>query len=176
MGNDNDNVIKGSAKTDSINGGVGDDTLTGGKGNDTLTGGSGADVFYYTSGDGNDIIKDYSATDGDVIQLAKNTVVNNVSISGGDFIFSIGKGKITVEGGATQTITVVNDSNVEMLYRTCSSDSGYQEKLFIDDNFATNDLDEIISSDFDLITGDFDQQINFNNSDQIVQVNYQKKK
>ena len=176
MGNDNNNIIKGTAKIDSLNGGIGDDTLTGGKGNDTLIGGSGADVFYYTVGDGNDIIKDYSATDGDVIQLAKNTVVNNVSISGGDFIFSIGKGKITVEGGATQTITVVNDSNVEMLYRTRNSDSGYQEKLFMDDNFVTNELDEIISSDSDLISGDLDLKNNFDQSNQIISINNKKKK
>ena len=178
MGNDNDNVIKGSAKTDSLNGGVGDDTLTGGKGSDTLTGGNGADVFFFANGDGADVITDYSASQGDIIKLDKKTEITAAAYdSSNNLILTIGKGKVTVQGGAAQAVTVINDNGVKMTYEKWSESIGYEERYFVDDNFASNELDEIISTDTNLISGDFDFNKNiFDQSDQIVQVNYQKKK
>ena len=155
-----------------------DNTITGGKGNDTLTGGLGADVFKYNSGNGNDIITDYSASEGDLIRLGKKIEVTAAIFKDNDLILTVGKNnKITVQGGATQAVTVVNDSGVKMTYEKWSESIGYEERYFADDNFATNDLDEIISSESDLISGDLDLNTNkFAQTDQIVQVNYQKKK
>jgi len=48
----------------------GNDTLLGGAGNDILIGGSGADTFVWKAGDtGNDVIKDFNASEGDRIDL-----------------------------------------------------------------------------------------------------------
>ncbi len=69
-GNGHD-VLYGNAGNDLLNGGDGNDLLIGGIGNDTLTGGAGADVFMWKAGDvGNDVIKDFNATQGDRIDLS----------------------------------------------------------------------------------------------------------
>ncbi|MBR1730251.1 MAG: hypothetical protein IJ728_12100 [Selenomonadaceae bacterium] len=155
-----------------------DNTINGGKGNDTLTGGLGADVFKYNSGNGNDIITDYSASEGDLIRLGKKAEVTAATFKNNDLILTVGKNnKITVQGGATQAVTVINNNGVKMTYEKWSESIGFEERYFSDDNFATDDLNEIISSESDLISGDLDLNTNnFAQTDQIVQVNYQKKK
>ncbi|MFM9937328.1 MAG: DUF4347 domain-containing protein [Novosphingobium sp.] len=74
-GNSGNNVLDGGKGDDVINGFAGNDTLIGGIGNDTLAGGSGADVFAFRSAvkvtNGFDTILDFSAAEGDSIQLAK---------------------------------------------------------------------------------------------------------
>jgi Ca2+-binding RTX toxin-like protein len=74
-GNGND-VLYGGAGNDTINGGAGNDYFEGGLGADTLTGGAGADTFVYRTGDmagtlsaKTDVIKDFSAAEGDRIGL-----------------------------------------------------------------------------------------------------------
>jgi len=72
LGAGGNDVLYGRAGNDVLNGGTGEDTLDGGSGNDTLTGGSGADVFS-GAGFGNaalDIITDFNALEGDVIDLS----------------------------------------------------------------------------------------------------------
>lgn len=61
--------INGLGGDDTINGGAGDDTITGGIGNDTLTGGTGADRFVFAGSAGKDVITDFSAAEGDRIQI-----------------------------------------------------------------------------------------------------------
>ncbi|HEY1026178.1 MAG TPA: tandem-95 repeat protein, partial [Pseudomonas sp.] len=69
-GNGHD-VLYGNAGHDLLNGGDGNDLLIGGLGNDTLTGGAGADTFMWKAGDfGNDVIKDFNATEGDRIDIS----------------------------------------------------------------------------------------------------------
>ncbi|MBV7550662.1 tandem-95 repeat protein, partial [Pseudomonas sp. PDM26] len=66
-GND---ILLGGTGNDLLDGGDGNDILLGGKGNDTLTGGSGGDTFVWKAGDtGNDVIKDFKASEGDRIDL-----------------------------------------------------------------------------------------------------------
>ena len=67
-GDDGANVFEGLAGNDTLNGGGGNDTLIGGLGSDTLTGGAGNDTFVFATGDGADMIMDFSA--GDVIDLS----------------------------------------------------------------------------------------------------------
>ena len=55
---------------DTITGGDGDDTLQGGTSDDTMTGGAGADTFVFDEESGADTITDFSATDGDKIDLS----------------------------------------------------------------------------------------------------------
>lgn len=65
-----DDTLYGGAGDDLIFGQEGDDHIYGGAGNDTLYGGSGADTFHYTGNDGHDVIKDFSVTEGDVLDLS----------------------------------------------------------------------------------------------------------
>ena len=148
-GNDNDNTITGSSKNDTIyggsgrdvlngnsgndelygdddndklDGGAGDDTLTGGVGADTLTGGAGKDIFYYDSGDGKDVITDYSASQGDLIQLGVSSI--STSTSGNNVILKIDSGQINVKNGKSQKITVVGaNGNSTVVSATTSSGS-----------------------------------------------------
>ena len=62
--------INGGAGNDTLDGGVGNDILIGGEGDDILFGGAGADSFVWQAGhSGNDAIKDFSAGEGDRIDL-----------------------------------------------------------------------------------------------------------
>ncbi|MGH1421198.1 MAG: S8 family serine peptidase [Hyphomonas sp.] len=65
-GND---TLKGGAGNDKLVGGTGDDVLMGGAGRDVMIGGEGADTFYFDLSNAGDvdIIRDFSATDGDQI-------------------------------------------------------------------------------------------------------------
>ena len=100
-----DDMIYGEEGNDTLNAGAGDDYLTGGKGNDTLTGGAGADTFFYYNGDGNDIITDYSDTQGDEIFLDVSSM--STQVSGNDVILKVGSGKITINNGKGKKISVV---------------------------------------------------------------------
>ena len=65
-----DDILNGGAGDDIIHGQEGNDTLTGGAGNDVLSGGSGADIFLINAiNEGIDTIRDFSADEGDVLDL-----------------------------------------------------------------------------------------------------------
>ena len=71
-GSNGDDVIFGDAGNDTIHGDADNDTLWGGDGIDTLWGETGADIFGFTAAtaySGVDIIKDFSAAEGDKIDL-----------------------------------------------------------------------------------------------------------
>ncbi len=64
--------LQGGAGSDLLQGGRGADRLVGGEGRDRLTGGKDADVFAFRAiGDGRDVITDFSAAGGDVIDLSE---------------------------------------------------------------------------------------------------------
>ena len=86
-------------------------TITGSKKDDTLTGGDGADTFVYTNNTGNDIITDYSASAGDVIQLGKKTYISDAAVDGNDYVISFAKGSLTIKDGANQTIRLLDSNN-----------------------------------------------------------------
>ena len=149
-------TIDASKRTKSaitITGNANDNTITGGKKNDTLTGGAGADTFVYNNGYGNDVITDYSANEGDIIQLGKNTAVTGITYNGNDLILTVGKGKITVKGGARQAVTVFDDNDAEMIYKKRTL-NGYDERAYAelwfaeDNNILTEDVDSILKVDF----------------------------
>lgn len=73
VGNVTDNIIDTSdgISADSILGGSGNEVIKAGLGNDTLTGGLGADAFVFdTPHEGVDTITDFSAAEGDKIQVS----------------------------------------------------------------------------------------------------------
>ena len=105
-GTNNSNVIIGSKDDDTINGGGGKDTITGGEGNDVLTGGDGVDVFVYNSGDGDDVITDYTASDKIALNgvTVKSTVISADNSS--DLVMNLNdSSKITVVGGIGKKIS-----------------------------------------------------------------------
>jgi Mg-chelatase subunit ChlD len=93
-GND---ILLGGTGNDLLDGGDGNDLLLGGKGNDILTGGSGGDTFVWKAGDtGNDVIKDFKASEGDRIDLRDllqgetgSTIDNFLKISTVDGVSSL---------------------------------------------------------------------------------------
>jgi len=64
-----DDAVRGGRGRDLVDGGDGDDWLSGGRDDDTLTGGRGADVFNSFDGAGRDIVTDFSAVEGDRVEL-----------------------------------------------------------------------------------------------------------
>lgn len=100
-GNDS---LYGDKDPDKLFGDDGNDTLCGGAGNDTLTGGAGNDVFYYSNGDGHDVIADFFA-DEDKIYIEDLTDVIG-SLSKSDVTFKVGKGSIKVKNVKDKEITI----------------------------------------------------------------------
>ena len=101
--------ITANGLANKIIGGAGADTLYAAKGNDTLTGGAGNDVFIYKSGDGKDVITDYAA--GDKISL--NTAYSDVTLSGSNVVFTIGKGTLTLQKAKGKTLTLIDSKGKE---------------------------------------------------------------
>ncbi|MBV2133404.1 tandem-95 repeat protein, partial [Pseudomonas sp. MAP12] len=72
LGGSTGSELSGSAGNDYINGGAGNDTLIGDEGDDILLGGTGSDSFVWKAGDtGNDVIKDFNASEGDRLNLSE---------------------------------------------------------------------------------------------------------
>ena len=101
----NDSIL-GNAGNDKLYGDAGADSLNGGKGNDTLTGGDGNDVFFYASGEGNDIIADFTAGQ-DKINVTSGTIAS-ASLKGSDMVFKMGSGTLTVKNGKNKEIAIGN--------------------------------------------------------------------
>ncbi len=71
-GGSGNDIIRGGDSSDLLHGGLGDDILFGDAGADTIFGGDGADTFTFeaaTAYSGIDIIKDFSTSEGDTIDL-----------------------------------------------------------------------------------------------------------
>ena len=101
-------MIKLSDSIDSIGSTViNRDVISGTSGDDTLYGTSGSDVFQYAEGDGNDVIRNFSGED--VLQITSGSISGS-SISGGDLIFTVGDGTITLKNMANHYITVTDSS------------------------------------------------------------------
>lgn len=103
-GNSGDNLLAGGGGGDLIEGGRGNDTLIGGIGNDTLEGGRGADLFVFTADDGKDVIKGFSASDGDKLAFIDVSGIDSVAdvmaaarTSGSNVIITLGDDVITLQ-------------------------------------------------------------------------------
>ncbi len=71
--------MEGLGDNDRLFGGSDNDVLVGGAGRDILNGYGGADVFVFADGDGNDTIRGFDVSSGDVINLAGVTGMNSFS-------------------------------------------------------------------------------------------------
>ena len=145
-----DTLIGGDGN-DSLNGGDGNDSLSGGAGKDTLFGGKGSDIFVYNNGDGNDIIEDYSEDDGDKIQIASGTV-SSITTSKKNVIFTVGKGKLTVQNASEQLITYIDSAGEEKIYTNkpaIYNEAGTSATLtanYTDDEFTPTEYADVKST------------------------------
>ena len=96
--------LTGTAQDDHLIGNAQNNIIDGGGGNDTLTGGGGADTFVYRSGYGNFTITDFSASQGDKIDLSTieaihdlQTVLAASSQVGADTVIQIGGGSVILQ-------------------------------------------------------------------------------
>ncbi|MTI15776.1 DUF642 domain-containing protein [Rhodobacteraceae bacterium RKSG542] len=111
LGSGNDMGI-GSAGNDTMFGGAGSDVLSGGAGQDTLYGGTGADSFVISNLDAVDAIADFSAAEGDVVDL---TGLFEVSTDVSDYVrYDNETGELSVdkdgaENGADFTLAATMD-------------------------------------------------------------------
>jgi hypothetical protein len=118
VGDLGDDQLQGAVGNDSIEGGEGADTLHGGQGNDVLvggdgndwlsgdrgddllTGGAGADTFHIGLGAGHDMVVDFSAAEGDRVQVDLG-LTWSVSQAGADTVVSLSDGSTLVLANMT---------------------------------------------------------------------------
>lgn len=84
--------IVGTAYADNLSAGAGAQSFEGGKGNDTLSGGAGADTYYFSRGDGSNVINE-SNTDNNVLSFASDVKFSDLYISssgGGSGFLNVG--------------------------------------------------------------------------------------
>ncbi|WLH74010.1 LapA family giant adhesin [Pseudomonas fluorescens] len=123
FGQGGNDMLDGGKGNDILLGGTGNDTLIGGPGNDILIGGSGADTFVWKAGDiGNDVIKDFKASEGDRIDLkdllkgeTDSTIDNYLKITTVDGVSTLQvstEGKLNTAGGlANADVTIKLEGN-----------------------------------------------------------------
>ncbi|WDH23070.1 LapA family giant adhesin [Pseudomonas chlororaphis] len=123
FGQGGNDLLDGGKGNDILLGGTGNDMLIGGAGNDILIGGSGADTFVWKAGDtGNDVIKDFKASEGDRIDLrdllqgeSASTIDNFLKITTVDGTSTLqvsSEGKLNAAGGiANADVTIKLEGN-----------------------------------------------------------------
>lgn len=93
-GGDGSDALQGGQGNDVLRGGDGDDVLSGDKGFDILTGAPGADVFRIFPGGGADIVTDFSAAEGDRVQVMGDYTLRQ---AGPDVIVELQDGSLTLQ-------------------------------------------------------------------------------
>jgi len=110
LGGTGNDTLLGGEGNDILIGGAGNDVLIGGKGDDILIGGTGADTFVWKAGDlGNDVIKDFKASEGDrldlrdLLQGEKASTIDNflkiTTVNGESTLQVSTEGKLNAAGG-----------------------------------------------------------------------------
>ena len=100
-GND---IVRGGQGDDIVRGDDGNDTIAGDRGMDTLTGGLGADVFLTFGDAGIDKVLDFTASEGDRVQLDPGTVYTLSQVGADTVIDMVGGGKMTLVGVTLSTL------------------------------------------------------------------------
>ena len=104
----NAEYIIGTARADVLRAGDEGSTLEGAGGKDKLYGGAGRDIFLWTVGDGNDLIYNYDADDGDMLKIngIDSIDASYFKESGKKIILKIGKEKLTVNDVKDKPVTI----------------------------------------------------------------------
>ncbi len=95
----NDTILTGDG-VQTLIGGFGNDILSGGGGNDLLTGGAGADSFRFGTGFNADTISDFSAAEGDRIDVSGYTSYQSIAQNGSDVLVTFSAGDTLLVRGA----------------------------------------------------------------------------
>lgn len=110
-GDSGDNLLAGGRGDDLLEGGRGDDTLIGGIGDDILEGGRGADLFVFTADDGKDVIKGFSASQGDKLAFVDVPGVDSAQdilavakMSGSNVVITLGDDVITLQNTSLKAL------------------------------------------------------------------------
>ncbi|MDZ4373941.1 MAG: M57 family metalloprotease [Phenylobacterium sp.] len=88
VGGDGADTVRGGQGADSLMGDGGADFMSGDRGDDTIVGGGGADLFHFFADAGMDRVLDFSAAEGDRVNLAPGTAYS-VSQVGADTVIAI---------------------------------------------------------------------------------------
>ena len=106
-----DNSQTGKYGRDTVYGGDGNDTIHLGGGNDTVSGGSGADVFVFKGEFDNDHITDFSADEGDIIDISYYNLSGKSDLyfmqdeNGSTVIVVPGAGSMILDGFSMDNLT-----------------------------------------------------------------------
>jgi Ca2+-binding RTX toxin-like protein len=120
-------ILHGAAGDDALDGGAGSDHLDGGVGTDALKGGAGNDIYYFQSGDGHDVIREWEGAGYggyDTLQLGPGLRIEEVTVG----LSADGLSYILYFGGGEESITI---------YGAASAQSGYEVEIvrFADANW-----------------------------------------
>ena len=80
-GGDGNDRLTGGPGSDFMRGDAGNDLMLGQRGNDDMTGGTGIDTFVFEAFMGRDIVRDFSAAEGDVLRIKALLVGGSLAIS-----------------------------------------------------------------------------------------------
>jgi Ca2+-binding RTX toxin-like protein len=97
-------TVRGGQGNDSLAGGAGADFVSGDRGDDTMTGGSGADIFHSSGDAGVDRVLDFSAAEGDRVQLDPGTAYSVAQV-GADTVISMSAGQVILVGVSMSSLT-----------------------------------------------------------------------
>ena len=118
FGREGADTLIGRGGNDTLNGGAHSDRLEGGAGDDNLRGGQNADTFVFDAG--HDVIEDFSAAQGDIIELdgaalgitgltGQQVVDTFASVVNGQVVFDFGAGDILTLQNLADTVGLAAD-------------------------------------------------------------------
>lgn len=100
-------VLEGNTGDDRLFGGSSGDVLNGGKGNDWLVGSTGSDDFIFKSGDGDDTIRDFDATNNkEDIDLSAVSQIEDFADLAANHMLQVGD-DVEIDDGDSLTITLL---------------------------------------------------------------------
>jgi Ca2+-binding RTX toxin-like protein len=114
IGSNFNDQITGSYEANTIEGGAGNDTLNGGYGDDVLSGGIGADQFVFDAHNGKDIVSDFKASQGDVLDFVDTfgtnfrEVMSHATQVGTSVVFTAGEDQVTLKNVILSSIKETN--------------------------------------------------------------------
>ena len=155
----NNTLISGTYENDSITNSGNYVTINGGLGDDTVEGGS-YRLIQYASGDGNDIIYNYSAND--TIQITSGNISDSL-INGNDLIFNIDSGSFILKNAVDKRINLAKGNYMTIIGGTSADiiDSSNHNRLIIYNENSGNDIinNYSINDTLQITSGTYSTQI-----------------
>ncbi|PCJ98486.1 MAG: hypothetical protein COA42_24400, partial [Alteromonadaceae bacterium] len=147
-----DDILQGDSANNTLDGAYGNDILIGGLGDDLLFGGNGNDQYYFSPGDGNDLISnlDINLTGEDSLHLLDGIFAADIQLirTQDNLLVSLNR---STDGSDLGSITLVN-----FFVLDGNSPAAIDQIVFEDGSFSTEDIllqVQTASDGDDLITG-----------------------